>query len=85
MDCSIRYWLKNKLLDITTYSTVLSVGGGFLVASNERFIREVGYIIWIISNVIWCYHFGNTKQTNAMIMFFIYLITSIIGLYNNLV
>lgn len=76
--------IPGLLLNITTYSTVLSVVGGFCVSSAAQDIRLTGFLMWILSNCIWCGYFLKTKQYNPFVMFLIYLVTSIIGAYNNL-
>ena len=72
------------MLDYTIIATILSILGGFLVTSLSVDIRFYGYIIWIISNAIWLVYFYRTKQYNPAILFTIYLVTSIIGAYNNM-
>lgn len=73
-----------KFKDITTYSTILSVIGAYFVALSSSNDRLIGFSVWTISNAIWCYYFFKTKQYNPMILFAIYLLTSIIGIYNNI-
>lgn len=72
-----------KLTDPTTYATILSVSGAFLVASSIQSIRLIGFSIWVISNCIWSMYFIRTKQTNPSILFLIYLMTSGYGVFSN--
>jgi uncharacterized membrane protein len=65
-------------------ATILSVGGALLVTSPDTFIRLTGYITWLVSNSIWMYYFKKTNQFNPMLLFLIYLIITIIGIYNNI-
>jgi hypothetical protein len=79
MDCSIHYYIKNKLVDITTYSTLLSIAGAILVANPEKSFRLAGFVIWTISNGIWTIYFRNTKQYNPMVLFIIYLVYGVMS------
>jgi hypothetical protein len=79
-----KYYIKSKLGDLSTYATILSLLGAYFVASATEQFRLFGYITWIFSNLIWFVYFIRTKQYNPMMLFLIYLVTSIIGVYNNL-
>ena len=83
MEHHLKYFLKEKLSDITTYATILSVIGAIYVCSPEQFTRLCGYGIWICSNLTWTGYFLQTKQYNPMVLFIIYLVTSIAGVLNN--
>jgi len=70
--------------DETILATVLSVLGALLVASSDQVVRLAGFVIWIISNLIWVYYFKRTSQYNPMTLFIIYLFISLFGVYNNI-
>jgi hypothetical protein len=84
-ECSLlKYYIKSKLSDISTYAIILSLFGAYFVASATEQFRLFGYITWIFSNLIWFVYFIRSKQYNPMMLFLIYLVTSIFGVYNNL-
>ena len=76
--------LRDYIYNVTTYATILSIAGGFLVANASQDYRLIGFCGWVISNFIWVCYFIKTKQTNPAIMFSIYFVTSILGVINNL-
>ena len=80
----LKYYIKSKLGDLSTYATIISLFGAYFVASAFQSYRLFGYLSWIVSNAIWFVYFIRTKQYNPMMLFLIYLITSIIGVINNL-
>jgi hypothetical protein len=84
-ECNLlKYYIKSKLGDLSTYATIISLFGAYFVASASQQYRLFGYLSWIVSNAIWFVYFIRTKQYNPMMLFLIYLITSIIGVFNNL-
>jgi hypothetical protein len=67
-------------MDKSIVPTILSLLGAFLISINYNFY---GFVIWIVSNILWVIYFKQTKQYNPMVLFSIYLITSVIGVINN--
>jgi hypothetical protein len=69
--------------DITSIAVVMSVAGAICVASAEQQIRMIGFVVWVVSNSIWALYFYRTEQTNPLVLFLIYLGSSIWGITNN--
>jgi hypothetical protein len=62
----------------------LSVSGALLVISTQSHIRSIAFIAWSIANCIWCYEAMLRKDTEQIYLWSFYLITSLIGLVNNI-
>jgi hypothetical protein len=68
---------------IEIIATALSLFGAAFVASSKSQHRSYGFGVWIISNVIWVIYFSITSQFWPALLFFVYLILAIYGLFNN--
>ena len=64
-------------------AVVLSVGGGFFVASERPARRQLGFYVWTLSNSMWIYDAVTHKNWPLLAMFAIYLIQCFIGIYSN--
>lgn len=62
---------------------VLSVLSGFLVTSNKSKFRLIAFFGWFISNLFWILFNLYFKHWSTSVLFFIYLIQSIVGIVNN--
>ncbi len=65
-----------NLIVIEWVATVLSVIGAVLVAFHKR----IGFFIWIISNGLWVFFAYQNKHKVMMVLFIIYILTSLKGL-----
>lgn len=63
--------------------SVMSVTGGFLVASKPRRTRLFGFLTWVVANAGWIMYCGINGIEEQIPMWGIYLTTSVIGVYNN--
>lgn len=62
---------------------ILGVLGSLLVTSRDQGRRLSAFQLWFVSNVCLITYFVITKQWGLMGMNFVYLCTTIVGLYNN--
>lgn len=71
--------INNMIFTIIQWFTVfLSLLGNYFVNKQNK----IGLIIWMISNTIWIIIFIINKQWPQMILFFVYLLFCIHGIYN---
>lgn len=77
-------FLLNLVNDPLSFvATVLSVVGAHYVASYAEHERFRGYLVWVVSNIIWVVVGIATMQPYLMILFGYYFLTSLRGLRNN--
>ena len=63
--------------------TVLSILGGQLVTSLKTKIRLIAFIIWLISDIWWISFNFYFHHWSPAVLFSVYSIQCIIGIYNN--
>lgn len=67
---------RGMIFWLSVLATACSLAGNLLVNSKKR----VGFIIWIISNVLWVIiNFRGEMNTMQVIMFIAYSVLNIIG------
>jgi len=64
-------------------AAVLSIIGAYFVAQKTDYQRRTGFLIWVISNIIWVITGLMTMQYSIVITFGFYLIFNVIGFTNN--
>jgi hypothetical protein len=62
---------------------ILGVLGSLLVTSRDQGRRLSAFQLWFVSNTCLIAYFVYTKQWGLLGMNFVYLCTTIVGLYNN--
>lgn len=62
---------------------ILSLIGAFTVSNPLAIIRFFGYCIWMLTNIYWCLDAYIRKDKQQFIMWFVYVISVVVGLYNS--
>jgi len=62
---------------------ILSIIGSILVASNNKHKRFIGFLMWIIANILWINDAFIRRDSYQSILWIFYLLTAMLGLYNN--
>jgi hypothetical protein len=73
----------NKVFDnISIIFTVLSIIGGFLVASRLEKRRHIAFILWLIANLGWIVFNIYYKHYYPIVMYVFYFVQAVIGFFN---
>jgi len=59
-----------------------SVTGAYLVTGNKVF-RFYGFSLWVVANAIWVYLAYLRSDYSQIVLFFVFLILALKGVYNN--
>lgn len=71
-------------ITIDYVAVALSVIGSFMVSLPHDWQRLVGFILFMIANICWIKFCGLRREfRSVMILNVLYLISSLIGIYNN--
>lgn len=75
-------YVKNNRLECT--AVTISVIGGLLVPHVDLLTRGIGFVLWGIANPLWIYYGLSTGKKGIAILFSIYWIENITGIWNSL-
>ncbi len=64
-------------------AVALSLGGGFLVASEKAARRRIGFCTWVISNSLWVWDAFQNANWPMFVLFALYLVQCGIGIRSN--
>jgi hypothetical protein len=65
--------------------TILSLVGAFTVSNINNYIKLFGYSIWMITNIYWCIDAYRRNDKQQFIMWFVYCLSVILGLYYSII
>jgi len=64
-------------------ATFLSLGGSRLVASKKKSVRQKGFSVWIIANMIWIFNSVVVLDLPQILLWSIFLYYAVDGWKNN--
>jgi hypothetical protein len=82
MDNKVVDYLKNN--PVNCIAAVISIVGAWFVAELDQGLQQIGFSLWIISNLLWIVHGINKRDFFLTITFAVYFIMNLLGIFNRM-
>lgn len=82
MDVDVVKYIKNN--PVNCAAAIISISGAWLVAALDQSLQQLGFSLWVASNILWILHGMNKKDYFLVITFVAYFIMNVIGISNRI-
>ena len=69
---------------LTSVNSILGIVGTYLISTASTSSMLVGFIVYLISDIIWIYYWYKTRDWMVIVQYIVFTVLAINGIYNTI-